>query len=411
MVTPAYLTAQEAATALDISLSTLYAYVSRGLIRSEATGKTRTRRYRLEDVNTLKNRKEQHQNPSRVAEHALRWGEPVLESAISLIADGQFYYRGQEALTLASTRTVEEIAWLIWTGELSHSPQAAQPPQGAVNPDMSCSWRTVRQHIAHLPPFEAIQVLLPLAAVEDWTAYDLRPATVTQTGLRILRLMAAIAVGQLPSTQPIADVLQQGWTPEIPQAAAAMNTATIICADHELNVSSFTARCVASAAATPYAAVIAGLAALQGTKHGGHTARSEALFSEVGTPEHARTILSQRLRRGENIPGFGQRIYPDGDPRCQPLLDLASDMCPDAPAVILSQAIAQAAYDLIGERPNIDYGLVTLALALNLPPSGALTLFAIGRTIGWIGQAIEAYREDRLIRPRARYVGIAPETS
>ncbi len=77
----------------------------------------------------------------------------------------------------------------------------------------------------------------------------------------------------------------------------------------------------------------------------------------------------------------------------------------------LSQAISEAAYDLIGEYPNIDYGLVTLAMALNLPSSGALTLFAIGRTIGWIGQAIEAYREDRLIGPRARYVGVTPETS
>ncbi len=104
-------------------------------------------------------------------------------------------------------------------------------------------------------------------------------------------------------------------------------------------------------------------------------------------------------------------MYPDGDPRSQPLLNLAATLCPNAPAVALSQAISEAAYDLIGERPQIDYGLVTLALALNLPPSGALTLFAIGRTIGWIGQAIEAYQEDRLIRPRARYVGVAPETS
>ncbi len=404
MAAPAYMTAQEAAATLDISLSTLYAYVSRGLIRSESTGKTRTRRYRLEDIHALNNRKEQRQNPSKVAEHALQWGEPVLESAISLIADGQFYYRGQDALTLAATRTVEEVAWLIWTGTLSH------PPDVPASPDLSPGWQTVRHSMANLPPFEAIQVLLPLAATEDWTAYDLRPATVAHTGLRILRLLAAIAVGQWPSTQPIAEVLQSGWTPAALQAVAGLNAALILCADHELNVSSFTARCVASAASTPYAVVIAGLAALQGAKHGGYTARTEALFSEVGTPQHARSVLSQRLRRGEAIPGFGHHLYPNGDPRGQHLLDLAATLCPDASAVALSRAIGEAAYDLIGEHPNIDYGLVTLALALDLPPSGALTLFAIGRTIGWIGQAIEAYQEDRLIRPRARYVGVAPET-
>ncbi|ETX02388.1 MAG: hypothetical protein ETSY1_03730, partial [Candidatus Entotheonella factor] len=253
--------------------------------------------------------------------------------------------------------------------------------------------------------------LLPLAATEDWTAYDLRPTAVAHTGLRILRLLAAIAVGQPPSTQPIADVLQRGWTPAVPQAMTSLNTALILCADHELNISSFTARCVASAASTPYASVIAGLAALQGTKHGGHTARAEALFNEVRTPQHARTVLSQRLRRGEAIPGFGQHLYPEGDPRGQRLLHLTAAMCPDAPTVALSQAICEAAHSLIGEYPNIDYGLVTLSLALDLPPSGALTLFAIGRAIGWIGQAIEAYHDDQLIRPRARYVGLAPDPS
>ncbi len=405
MAESAYMTAQEAAAALDISLSTLYAYVSRGLVRSEAIGKTRTRRYRIDDIHALKNRKEQRQNPSKVAEHALRWGEPVLDSAISLIADGHFYYRGQDALSLACTRTVEEVAWLIWTGELN------QPPDLPSGPDLSPGWQAVRHSLAHVPPFEAMQVLLPLAATEDWTAYDLRPATVAYTGLRILRLLAAIAVGQLPSTQAIAKALQLGWTPAIPQAASGLDAALIICADHELNVSSFTARCVASAASNPYAVVTAGLAALQGTKHGGHTARAEALFNEVGTPQRARAVLSQRLRRGEAIPGFGHHLYPDGDPRGHHLLDLAASLCPAAPAVGLSQSIRDAAYELIGEHPNIDYGLVALALALNLPPSGALTLFAIGRTIGWIGQAMEAYQEDRLIRPRARYVGVVPATS
>lgn len=405
MTTPLYMTAQEAASALDISLSTLYAYVSRGLIRSESVGKSRTRRYRIEDVETLKHRKEQRQNPSKVAEQALRWGEPVLESAISLIADGQFYYRGRDALSLAAARRVEDVAWLIWTGDLS------TPPEGPPSPELSTHWRTVRDQLAHVTLFEAMQVLLPLAAAEDWTAYDLRPSTVPHTGLRILRLLTAIAVGQLPSTQPIAEVLQRGWTPALSQASAGLDAALIICADHELNVSSFTARCVASAASNPYAVVIAGLAALQGAKHGGHTARAEALFNEVKTPAQAREVLSQRLRRGEAIPAFGQHLYPDGDPRCRHLLELAAQLCPDAPAVALSQAIREAAYDLIGEQPNIDYGLVTLSLALDFPPSGALTLFAIGRTIGWIGQAIEAYREDRLIRPRARYVGEAPEAS
>ena len=402
MAEPGYLTAHEAATELDISLATLYAYVSRGLIRSEATGKTRARRYRLEDIRALKERKEQRSDPAKVAATALHWGAPVLESAISFIADGQLYYRGHQATVLATTHTLEEVAWLIWTGALQ------TPPPAAPAPALSPRYSGACQAVAALPPCEAFQVLLPLAAWEDLAAYDLRAPAVAQTGLRILRLLAGIAIGEAPVMRAIAATLQQGWVPNEPQALAAFNTALILCADHELNVSAFTARCVASAGSTPYAVVIAGLAALQGTKHGGTTARVEAFFHEAATPRWARAALVDRLRRGEPIPGFGQQLYPEGDPRADALVTLASSLRPHAPAVALAHAIMAAAHDLIGEYPNIDFGLVTLTQALQLPPGSALALFAIGRTIGWIGQAIEAYQEGRMIRPRARYIGVTP---
>src|SRR5437879_1648638 len=114
-----YLTAQEATKELGISSATLYAYVSRGLIRSEPTdAKQRVRRYHREDIQLLKERKELRRNPAKLAEQALHWGAPVLESAISLIANGRLYYRGHDVLALAATRTVEEVAALIWLGAL-----------------------------------------------------------------------------------------------------------------------------------------------------------------------------------------------------------------------------------------------------------------------------------------------------
>lgn len=160
--------------------------------------------------------------------------------------------------------------------------------------------------------------------------------------------------------------------------------------------------CVASAQATPYAVVIAGLSALSGHRHGGYTARVAALLGEVGDPAHARAVIRERLQRGEEIPGFGHRLYPDGDPRAKRLLDLTTATYPDAPMVALVQAVLEA----VGEHPTIDLALVTLAGTLNLGREGALMLFALGRTIGWIGHAIEGYTAD-LIRPRARYVGAA----
>ena len=111
------------------------------------------------------------------------------------------------------------------------------------------------------------------------------------------------------------------------------------------------------------------------------------------------------------MPGFGHSLYPGGDPRGAELLRLAAAARPRSPAVTLSTAVAEEALSLLGERPTVDYGLVTLAWALALPPGGAKALFAMGRTVGWIGHAIEQYVGGSLIRPRARYVGEQPAGS
>lgn len=401
-----YLTARQAAEELEVSLATLYAYVSRGLIRSEATsGDTRTRRYRLEDVRRLKERKEQQRNPGKVAESALHWGAPVMESALTLIANGRLFYRGHDAVQLATTHTVEQVAALLWTGELPRDSSGLFETTGEA---LSAHAAAVRNQLVDVPTIEAFQVLLPLAAADDLAAYDLRPAAVIQTGGRILRLLTAIAAEERSLSAGIVQTLQRRWRPNDPRAPAVLDAALILCADHELNVSAFTARCVASAGSTPYAVVIAGLSALQGVKHGGHSARVEALLREAGTPAGVRLALAQRLKRGEKIPGFGHPLYPDGDPRGAALLHLTSAAYPDSPAVALSQAMVEQVQSLIGEHPTIDFGLATLSAALELPPGSPLTLFALGRTIGWIGHAIEQYQLDRIIRPRARYIGEQP---
>ena len=155
--------------------------------------------------------------------------------------------------------------------------------------------------------------------------------------------------------------------------------------------------------------ISAGLAALKGSRHGGHTERVEALFREAGTAEGARRVLADRLRRGEPIPGCGHSLYPDGDPRGVALLEMAVEIAPGSPAVELALAMAAAYRELIHEHPTIDHGLVALSRALDLPDRTPLALFALGRTIGWIGHAIEQYAANSMIRPRAAYVGEMPE--
>jgi citrate synthase len=381
-----YLDSGRAAEELGVSLATLYAYVSRGMVRSEAVeGKGRNRRYRAEDVRRLKERKERRRDPEGVVEGALHWGTPVLESAITMIDGGGLYF-----------------AALIWTGDETMAPALFPPEMSGPTRRIS----DVVDSVAGLTPVEIFQVMLPVAAAEDPAAYDLRPGAVARTGARILRLMTDVAAGE--SAPGLAATLQRGWSPDDPEAADLLGSALVFCVDHELPVSTFAGRCVASSEATPYAVVLAGLAALGGVKHGGEIELVEAFLREVDAAGDARGVISGRLRRGERIPGFGHSLYPEGDPRGAGLLRLTAGAYPESIAVTLSDSVAGEMLQLMGERPTVDFALATVARALELPPGGAVALFALGRTVGWIGHAIEQYRSGSLIRPRARYVGEQP---
>lgn len=403
-----YLTADEAVAVLNISKSTLYSYVSRGLIRSEETaGKSRARRYLSEDIEALRRRKEMRRNPARAAETAMHFGAPVLESAITLIDDNSLYYRGRDVCELVRAHSFEEVASLLWTGELTSTPF-----QAAVEDTESASALRIRalraalsERHPPLKPLEMFRIVLPAVETDDLAAYNLAPSAVARTGARILHHMVQI-VTACAAPGPIAARLAHAWAPDDPHAARLLDAALILCADHELNVSAFTARCVASSGSNPYAAVTAGLSALQGVRHGGATESVDALLHEAATDPAAAIV--NRLKRGERIPGFGHPLYPNGDPRARLLIERVRRAYPESAEFQLAAEIAAETQRHIQMQPNIDFALVTLARSAALPPGAALTLFALGRTAGWIGHAIEQYASDQIIRPRARYVGEQP---
>ncbi|MEP6987171.1 MAG: citrate synthase family protein [Chloroflexota bacterium] len=395
-----YLSAQEACQRLGVKEATLYAYVSRGLIRSEVESQaSRKRRYLAEDVDKLVERKEQRRDPAKVVEDALHWGVPLLDSAITLIADNQLYFRGYNASTLAQTQSLESVAALIWLDDLTAAPNLFAQPIPLLDSTVMLS--------INLSAIPAIQIALTLASTTDFAAYDLSPSGVARTGARILKLMASVITHSPTVETSIADTLAAAWSPD---SAHLLNAAMILCADHELNASSFTARIASAVEANPYAVVQAGLATLQGFKHGGHTARVSAFMREVGQVERVNQAIGERLRRGDNLSGFGHFLYPDGDPRAITLMNMLLQTHAGSPAVLLAQAIAQAVHNLTGGFPTIDFALATLENALSLPDGSALTLFALGRTIGWLGHAIEQYDSSEIIRPRARYIGRPPIT-
>ena len=376
----------------------LYAYVSRGYVRSQALpGSSRERRYSGDDVERLRRRTEERRDPDKAAARALQWGLPILESSITLIDGHRLYYRGYDAVVLARSRSLEDVASLIWSGRFDGAFSAAPLHRGsAAGPPDDDS------------PFVArAQSMLAAASARDPLAFDLRTTGVALTGWRILNLLTRTATRSDAVVGTIDQTLAAAWSVSA-RGVDLLRSALILCADHELNVSSFTARCVASAGSNPYAVVMAGLAALEGTRHGGVSARVESMLESLRRARHLPAAFGERLRRGETIDGFGHPLYRNGDPRADALLDLLRDRYARSAELAFVLDVAGAAVSVTRERPTIDFALAALARVLRLPSGSPLTLFAIGRTIGWIGHAIEQYATGQLIRPRAKYVGAVP---
>ena len=409
----AFLTAAEAAATLGVKPQTLYAYVSRGWIRSEPVAGGRRRRYLRADVLRLRRRVEVRSNPAAAAHHAFTRSEgSILDSSLTLITEEELYYRGLPATSLAATATFEQVTALLWSGDLD-APAAAPD---ASPPAVPVEW--LRSDGRLLDPWFAFQSVLPRLAATDPAAEDLRPAAVRRTGARILRAELACVAGGSdlvesapPSTGRAAQALASAWgAADRERAAALIEPALILLADHELNVSTLAARVAASGRASPYHAVLAGLAAVHGTLHGQASTLVAGLLRAVRRPERARGVVEEYLRSRRPLHGFGHRVYRTRDPRAVALLDHLRVAAPGHPALELADALDEAVRDLLVDSPmNVDMTLAVLAAVLDLPAGASETLFIVARTAGWIAHALEQYREGSLMRPRARYVGPDPD--
>lgn len=391
---PTYLSSAEAAAALGVSRQTLYAYVSRGLLTAQTDNKVRESRYLDEEVRRLATQRTRGRKPKEVAKATLSWGLPVLESGLTLIEDGRLYYRGHDTVALAATSSVEDVAALLWN---CSAPQAF----AANDVPVQAAYAGMLKHFAGRRPEDALLPLFTIASDDAATAaWQTSPERMAEGCGVLMRLLAASLLGTRPNAAPVHEQCAKAWKLDA-EGAALVRMALILCADHELNASSFTARCVASTGTSLRASVIAGLAALTGGKHGGTTARVEAMFDEIGE-QHVAEKMQQRLARGEDLPGFGHHLYPDGDVRAIALL---KDILPQHPAW---QEMIKAAYTLIGHHPSVDFALVAVRRHLQLSVGAAFGLFALGRGMGWIAQALEQRATGELIRPRAAYTGPRP---
>ena len=395
--------AAEACALLGISPATLYAYVSRGLVESRPGPDHRTRLYLRRDIERLAPRKQAGRGAARGAAQSLDRGLPVLETRISLIRPDGPYYRGRSAVAMVRAgASLEDAARVLWDCAAGEDPFDDAPPPW---PDSVAAIAGDRQAAPLERTMAAMSLLAPRHPHSLSTALPAR----RRTAAVLLRDNAALLAGVRPQALPVHRLLAGHWCPGDAGFAELVRAALVLCADHELNVSAFAARVVASSGAHLHATVCAGLAALSGPRHGGATVRAYALVRDASGAGSPAAHVAERWQRGEDLPGFHHALYPDGDPRAAELLAMLEATRPGDPRLREVRELVAAAADISGQRPNIDGMLAAICHVHDLPAAPALAMFAAGRLAGWLAHAMEQQALGRLIRPRAHYTGLPPE--
>jgi citrate synthase len=344
----------------------------------------------------LKARHDARSGHGPVAGGALHWGEPVLPTRICAVGPDGPRYRGQAATELARRGTpFHDVCALLWAGAPGAGAATAPVRKGRAHPDGDPILRLMEVALAGLRRSSAPFGLAP--EVERGRAWSL-----------LLAFAGAAGPGSPrgATVDPAVLLLESfGVAPTAARQRLA-NAALVLCADHELNASTFAARVAASTGADLQACLLAALATFLGPRHGSASRAVEALLDEVGRPGRAETVVRARTTRGEGMPGFGHPLYPAGDPRAVALLALVGEGRA-TPRLRVLLAVIEATARVRGERPNIDAALVAAGLALGLPRGAGVPLFAVGRTAGWVAHVLEQRESPAVLRPRARYVGAA----
>jgi citrate synthase len=401
---PPALTTGDVARRLGVKPATVYAYVSRGLLLSHRNADGKGSLFAEADVDAFVADRRRPAGPDTA---------PAIHTGITLIRDGRLSYRGRDACALATTRSYESVVMLLWTGTLEH-----------VDLQPSAELRALAQAVtAPLPRStrltDRLRLIVAAAAAADPLRFDTTPAAVIATGQTMLATMvAALPIRSArqpiqPSGDepfPLASALWPRLTAAAPTPAglAALNAALVLLADHDIAASTLAARVAASTRAHPYAIVGAGLAALDGPLHGAASGLAYALLADAAQTDPVRAI-SERLRVGRTIPGFGHPLYPDGDPRAATLLGILAGLPGDGDARAVVDDVVAAMTRRPGAAPNVDFAIAALASLTDMGADAGEAIFAIARTAGWIAHALEEYADQpSRFRPSGHYSGPTP---
>lgn len=387
-----YMTAEEAADLLGVSVQTLYVYVGRKGIRSQEVSGTRKRRYWRPDV-------ERVMRGARALVPAAAEFKPG--TAITLITEQDVFYRGRSALDLAEEgASFETVAAILWG---MNEPSVFEAPPQPSTPLLAKLASLLKER----DDVDRATALFPILEDANPRAFDLTPEGMARTGAHIVRWLAALAVG---SEEPPAGPIHEFIAARLKRGAAEADLVRhmlILSADHGFEPGTVAVRAVASTGVTPWRSVIAGLSISFGRRARlGEVEATRRLLQEIEASTDPGEPVIRRIKNGEDLPGFASPVYAHGDPRGRGLIRACANvLAGDQSFVKLEQALT-VVRDTQDREPN--FALASLFVLERLGVGARSALFHLGRSAGWIAHSIEQYQAGEMRHRPELYLGALP---
>jgi citrate synthase len=336
---------------------------------------------------------------------------------------GILSYRGIDIHELAENSTFEEVCFLLWERRLPRRGELEEMrrtigAERALPPEML---QLLSSIVPHLTPMDALRTMVSALAETDPDIKDMSRPGNRRKAIRLTGQLAAIvaAYHRLREGQPVVDAdsslghaedflrMLNGAKPTS-EAERAFDTALVLHADHELNASTFAARVTAATLSDMHSAITSAIATLKGPLHGGANEAVIRMLFEIGSLDRVDDFIHEKLARKEKIMGFGHRVYHTEDPRATHLRAISKALAESSGETKwydMSRRIEKILNEEKKLNSNVDFYSASVYCMLGIPPDLYTPIFAVSRISGWAAHVLEQYEHNRLIRPRAEYIG------
>jgi citrate synthase len=347
------------------------------------------------------------------------------DSAICYIdgTKGILSYRGIDIHDLADHSTFEEVCFLLWEGRLP-KPDELRSIRRSLGEERNLPAEMLRlltSLVPHLTPMDALRTVVSALAETDPDVRDMSPAANRRKAIRLTGQIATIVAAhhRIRESRPVIDpdpslghaedfLRMLNGTRPTAEAAKAFDVALVLHADHELNASTFAARVTAATLADMHSAITSAIATLKGPLHGGANEAVIRMLVDIASLERVDDALHGKLARKEKIMGFGHRVYHTEDPRATHLRAMSKALAESSGETRwydMSRRIEKIMNEEKKLNSNVDFYSASVYYMLGIPPDLFTPIFAVSRISGWAAHVLEQYANNRLIRPRAEYIG------